>query len=246
MRSSVRWLSFLSLLYFVVQLSSAQECQMAFQIEGHRPCGASYGPKDPQIIFPSSKDTTIVRSPDCRCYNIAGGAVNIRSPFSYAKVQVAFRMFLGSSVNQPQACINPDNNNCGGFGSCIFCDLCGLVEEESRRSGYNVVTLKRYGRTIFCNQTLSAGLQYGNELSVCLPPKDEILQMIDPNPETAQLIWNNLVDARGVRIMLFAYLFNEPVNQLSADELDYRIKTDRTGMVGCHWIWGRIFDPDRN
>lgn len=247
--NSVRFVV-LFLHYFLV---AGQKCELNLTIYRHAPCSRNLGPLRPLITLPSSSDTWLQKDAGCGCFKISGGKVRVAEPGLGGKpMQIHLDMRIGGS-SVPQDCSNSTANGCGGFGSCVYCDVCQNLEGVSRKNRNDIVSLYKRGRKIPCGEKLQPKEHTDIGLKICLPPKNKLLEMLSPNPQDAQDIWktffrrNQAGRQPGVPFVIFARTFAEPINRLSKQELKERLYgSQKKGMVGCHWMYGLITDTAEN
>lgn len=229
-----------------------EQCYLNMTVYRHANCSEQLGPIHPLITLPTSSDTYIQADQGCGCFKISGGRVRIGEPgFGGSPTQVHLDMRIGGS-RVPHQCQNASANGCGGFGSCVYCDICNTVENENKnnRFGDDIVSIRKNGRKIHCGYKLQPGYHRDITLSICLPPKQKLLQTLAENPRDAQDIWKTFFKRNqggsqaGVPFVIFARTFNEAINHLSEEALRELIRdpNKRNGMVGCHWMYGIITD----
>ncbi|CAD6193283.1 unnamed protein product [Caenorhabditis auriculariae] len=250
-RSVVVGMKFTSFLVFaVLALAGVQAAsEISVRIERHFPCSASSGPKKENLLikFPSYKTAGVefheeVNEQGHKCFRMAGGKVEVYGGGldGSKKYYVHLETRIGIH-GKPERCVNADSNGCGGIGSCVHCDICRTMGGSLK----NFVQIFQGDKPAQCSvQGLPAGLYTDLSLRVCLPTKNELLPFLDQNASRAEQLWDLFVSSRArsgeIPLVIAARIFDRPINNLDAKQLNTILHDSKEGMIGCHWIYATV------
>jgi len=233
-------LSFLSLAFFSINGAPASKPsgdeRLRLKIIQHQPCSRQ-GFSGERIRFPNLDQAPLLQ--DKRrgdgCYVISG-PVHVKKAIS-GTVQIYSEVRFGTKA-PAEECRSADSNNCGGVGSCVYCDACSTANSVDKSSKGLVQIESSDSQTkLDCQKGLAAGNYTTIRISFCLPTKNDIVKSgaIDDqlmNDANGQVFFMNLV------------LFADKANTWSASELRKAANTDSGKVIGCHKIAGQIYTAD--
>lgn len=239
---------FLTILFNYFSIISAD---IDFQLDRHFPCPAKHGPLEKNLLlkFASYKSLgTFVEpvkndSSGHNCIRIKNATVEIFPPGLDA--QKKYHVHLETRIglrNKPEKCIRADKNGCGGFGSCVHCDICDTLGKNLS----NIVTIQKQEKTVTCNSlNFSPGSHKDISLKICLPTIKDFFSIIDPNPKNAENILKVFATTRNISmtkipLVILAKFFNQNINNLTSDELNDVLFYSKKGMIGCHMLFATI------
>jgi len=138
-------------------------------------------------------------------------------------IQIYVEMKYGSSTSIAP-CHGANSDNCGGVGSCVFCDSCAGRTDPNSSS----VQLRLIGRQLDCARGLDRGNYTDLGISFCLPTLDDFLNAQGMSRDK----WNRFYKDKGQTIYQTFYIFNEPINLLNPQGLRNAVAT-RRNLIGC-------------
>ncbi|EFP10243.1 hypothetical protein GCK72_024925 [Caenorhabditis remanei] len=232
---------------------SAASSEISVRIERHFPCSASSGPKKDTLLikFPSYKTAGVqfheeISENGHKCFRMSGGKVEVYAPGldGSKKYYVHLETRIGIH-GKPERCVNADSNGCGGIGSCVHCDICHTMGGSLK----NFVQIFQADKPAQCSSKgLPAGSYTDLSLRVCLPTKNELLPFLDQNASRAEQLWDLFVSSRArsgeIPLVIAARLFDRPINNMDAKSLNTLLHDTKEGMIGCHWIYATVSQPN--
>jgi len=244
----VNFLSIVSMIVSTIFISSISSAPASASIKKndrlrltvlkHHPCNGKSTIGE-RIRFPNlahaplQKDTSRGEG----CYSI-NGPVQVKKSIT-GTVQIYSEIRFGTQNAPIEPCRQADNRGCGGFGSCVYCDACSSAKKIDKTSfGLDWTG----GKPLDCQKGLQAGNYSDINIKFCLPTKDDLLN--------SNVIDTSMLDgyASGGHIFsVTVYLFNENVNNLSANQLQKMAaagSSDNQKMIGCHKIVGSIEEAE--
>jgi len=207
--------------------------RLQLKILKHQPC-LSKSPPNEYIRFSSLAKAPVVADPQRGdgCYSIQGPVSVKKSIKGTVQVYVEGKSGVKSPIEK---CTGADSQGCGGFGSCVYCDICsGMKDIESKTSGFIRVDMGN-GKSFDCDNGVNAGNYTDGKLSFCMPTKSEFLDAEGIGED----VWNANGDG-GHTFMMTIYLFNKAVNTLSPSELQKTATDNSDQVIGCHKLIGSI------
>ncbi|KAF8382464.1 hypothetical protein PRIPAC_71606 [Pristionchus pacificus] len=240
--------SLLLLVSLPIVILSINPNDINVRIERHFPCSASTGPKKENLLlkFPSYKQLGVdfheeINAAGNKCFRMSGGRVTIFPPglSGTKKYYVHLETRIGIH-GKPERCVNADSEGCGGIGSCVHCDIC-----KTYGGLKNYVQIFQGTRPAQCSaQGLPSGEYEDLSLRVCLPTKNELLPFLDQNASRAEQLWELFVSSRArsgeIPLVIAARIFDKPINNLPASEINDLLHGSKSGMIGCHWIYATV------
>jgi len=205
--------------------------RLQLTINKHQPC-VSRSPPSERIRFSSWAKAPLIPDPQREgCYTIQGPVAVKKQIQGNVQIYVEAKSGVKSPIEK---CSGADGQNCGGFGSCVYCDVCaGMKEIEKTTSGFLRVEMGQ-GKSFDCENGLNPGNYTDIKISFCMPTKSEFLEA----EQIGEDVWK--AGEGGHQFMMTMYLFNKAINTLSSSELS-RIATDTSDQViGCHKLVGSI------
>jgi len=210
--------------------STKGEERLRLKVFKHQPC--TKGTPYEKIRFPNNNEAPLQEDPDNPgYYSVEGGIVRVLKQIN-GNVQIYLEVKYGT--NAPvEECRRADENNCGGVGSCVYCDIC----KGMKALGKSSVEFSIAGKKPDCQKGLSAGNYTDITLSFAMPTKSEFLksQKIDPS------FWDRY-GASGHMIFLTLYIFDTEVNSLSKSELSAEATPRNKNVCGCHKLVGSVYE----
>jgi len=221
-------------LFSIIQSApSAGNRRLQMRILRHQPCTAKPTASE-RIRFSSMSKAPLVNDEQHGdgCYTIQG-PVTVRKAIQ-GTVQIVVEAKSGTKA-PIEKFTGADSHNCGGFGSCVYCDICSSMKEIERSTSGFVHVEMGNGKQFDCENGLSAGNYTDIRMNFCMPTKNEFLE--------AEGIGEDVWKANGEgghTFMMTMYIFNKAVNKLSQSELS-KITTDNSDQViGCHKLIGSV------
>jgi len=222
---------------FISSISSAPASKgdrLRLKVIKHQPCTGkpSVGEK---IRFPNL-DHAPLRKDSSRgegCYSI-NGPVQVEKSIS-GTVQIYSDIRFGTKA-PIEACQKADSQGCGGYGSCVYCDVCSSAKKIDRTAfGLDWTG----GKSLDCQKGVEPGNYDDVSIKFCLPTKEDVLksEAIDSD------FWDEYASS-GRMFFVTIYLFNQNVNTLPSDQLKNIATTDNQDVIGCHKIVGSIYEAD--
>ncbi|TQF11805.1 hypothetical protein FJV41_32310 [Myxococcus llanfairpwllgwyngyllgogerychwyrndrobwllllantysiliogogogochensis] len=208
--------------------------RLRLKVIKHESCTAK--PKASEVIRFSSSSEAPLREDSQRgagCYFLEGPVV-VRSPIrggvhAYAEVR------YGTQAPR-EKCKGADSSNCGGIGSCVYCNVCSAAEAgKAKASGF--IRATRNGKALDCEKGISAGSHSDWRLSFCMPTKDEYLKVQGMDED----FWSRY-GVSGRLFYMTVYLFDKPVNALSESQMEKVAGVDGDGVIGCHRIVATVLE----
>lgn len=221
----IKLLSSICILYTAVCVADKEKLQI--RVSQHLPCVRKGDQPEWPILLPSMKEAPVVPDTETgNCYRLTG-KVKVSRPvrgklFSYVEVK-------NGTAAQPAECRNAKPDGCGGFGSCVFCDLCNSFQKVN--STDVKVELKKGGK-FDCGKGFEPGMYDDTSLKFCMPSLDDFLKAMNIDRTT----WDQFAsDGRSAQtaFMVFYLFENDQINKLPKDKLRKKIK-DMDGVIGCH------------
>jgi len=215
--------------------TSAGGKRLQLKVIKHQPCTTRSTPSERIRFSPISK-APLINDEDRGdgCYAISG-PVQVRKGI-HGTVQVYVEAKSGSKSN-PEKCTGADSKNCGGVGSCVYCDLCQSIEQVKKTTS-NSVQITQAGKQLDCENGVNAGNYSDIRISWCMPTKEEFLKAEGIGED----IWNQNNDG-GHMFFMTIYVFNKAVNTLSNEELQKIATDDNDQVIGCHRMVCTLYDP---
>lgn len=144
------------------------------------------------------------------CFTI-GGKVEVYEDFT-GEFSIYLELKNTAKKNAvPEKCVKQNENGCGGFGSCLYCNACKTFGDSI---GVQAQLLLN-GKPIKCTDGLPKGTYNNLKLAFCLPRIEDVLESQGLSKETfLQLI--QAEDGNSVRAMgVFAtvYVFDTDVSK---------------------------------
>jgi hypothetical protein len=226
----------LSLLYLALYLlCDCAHCdddpRLELKIYKHQPC--TKGSAKEKIRFPDNNEAPLRRDPDKGdgCYTIKG-TVRVFQQIT-GTIQLYVETKYGTKA-PTESCQGADDNNCGGAGSCIYCDACHGIRELGKSNVQLIVGNKG----LDCKKGLAPRNYTDIYVSFCMPTKQEFLksQKIDED------FWNRY-GSSGQMVFITMYIFNQKVNELPHKQLLKIAVPDGDQVIGCHKLVGSIYEP---
>ncbi|VDN04066.1 unnamed protein product [Thelazia callipaeda] len=157
------------------------------------------------------------------CYAI-GGQVNVTQDFkgdfsiyvelrrSASRKRVSHLLLQDYQRAPAEPCINQRSNGCGGFGSCLYCNVCKSL---GAATGVSAQLLKN-GKSIDCEEGLSRGIHNNIELEFCVPPLKEILAAQGLSREILLSVVQSETGNtdQTINIFITIYIFKKDVSKL--------------------------------
>jgi len=226
----VAWLVYILCNDFVL---GDEQRRLELKINRHQPCTKAGGSPSERIRFPSIDDAPLQPDPDKGdgCYLIKG-TVQVLKPLS-GTLQLYVETKYGTKA-PTEPCHGADDSNCGGAGSCVYCDACEGIKDLSKSAVQLVI-----GKQAFdCKTGLVAKNYTDIKISFCMPTKADFLktQKIDED------FWNRY-GASGQMVFITMYIFNRPINTMARSDLEKIASPDSDQVIGCHKLVGSIYDP---
>src|SRR5262249_54120398 len=92
------------------------------------------------------------------------GTVQIYSEVKYGTKAVA------------EKCRNADSANCGGIGSCVYCQACSGLKNITQKTSGLVQLQSAPGKKLDCERGLEAKTYSDVRINFCMPTKEEFLK----------------------------------------------------------------------
>jgi len=233
MKSTLSTILISTVLFSLIESApTGDEKRLQLKILKHQPCVSK--PTSSEAIRFSNMDKAPLMPDPSRgdgCYSIQGPVQVKKRIRGTVQIYVEARSGIKSPVEK---CTGADANNCGGFGSCVYCDICsGLKDVDKATSG--LVHMDMGGRSMDCDSGVQVGNYTDIKISFCMPTKKEFID----NEGIDEDIWNDNSEG-GHTFMMTMYIFNQPINKLSQSALQ-KIATDSSDQViGCHKLIGSV------
>lgn len=221
-------LSILSLYCYLSAVSG--DGRLIIKVINHLPCskGSDY------IKLPDMKQAQVV--PDQErgegCYKIKGGVIRVLKPID--KKLYAYAEIKNGTTVAPTECRNADKNNCGGSGSCCYCDICSQSKSNKTQTQFQLESSKK---DFSCSNGIKPDEYKDESLSFCMPGEDEFLksQHID------KAAWKQFA-AQGTTIFCTIYFYTEEICSWPRDKLQKSAANYES--IGCHKIVMNIKSSD--
>jgi hypothetical protein len=194
---------------------------LLLRVPKHQPCGKP----NEAIRFADSSSSQIIEdlSRGNGCYKLSGSVKILRS--FKGKINIYVESKNGTHAD-PTECKNSPPDNCGGIGSCVYCDACNSLQKQSR----NKVQLLSNGQNLDCNKGLNVGEYKDVVLSFCAPDLDDFLKSQNIDRQA----WDQVIGQHGTTVFETVYLFlDTPINTYSKSQL-YEAISSGQGLIGCH------------
>jgi len=221
----------ITLIASIASAPSNKGDRLRLKIIKHQPCTGKPSVGE-RIRFPNLDHAPLQPDPSRGdgCYTI-NGPVHVQKSIR-GTVQIFSEVQFGTKA-PIEPCRNADDDGCGGYGSCVYCDACSSASKIDKSSfGLDWTG----GKPLDCQKGISAGDYNDISIKFCLPTKDDVLksEAIDSS------FWDEY-DAGGKMFFVTVYFFNENVNTLSSTQLQKMASTDNNHVIGCHKIVGSIY-----
>ena len=220
--------SFLSV--YSAPSGSSKDDRLQLKIIQHQPC-AKQSTSSEIFRFANLDQAPLLDDP-----RRGKGCYIIRGPVSVKKqvqgiVQIYAEVKYGTKA-PIEECRKPDSSNCGGTGSCVYCDACSAGKNiETTSKG--LVQIESSDKSFDCQKGLSAGNYTNIQISFCMPPQSEVIK-------SGAVDEQMMSEANGQMFFVTLYMFNQKVNTLSSSQLQKIANTDSKECIGCHKIAGQI------
>jgi len=206
--------------------------RLQLQIIKHQPCNRAFTPSEKIRFSPISKAPLVADPNRDGCY-LLSGPVRVRQTI-HSPVHIYVDAKSRSPKDPSEKCNNADRNNCGGVGSCVYCDVCALQKDIQQRSSA-VVKVENGGKALDCDKGITPGNYSDIKIAFCMPTKDEFLEAEGITDD----LWQG--DKRHLFFMTI-YIFNEHINTKSASELQSIATDDGSHVIGCHRLVGNLYE----
>jgi hypothetical protein len=229
-------LAFVSLAFLASCRSSGGERRLQLEIVQHKPCTPK-PTRSERIRFSASKDP-LSSDPDRGegCYSLSG-PVTVRKAI-HGTVQIYVKAKSGPKPESPiESCNGADATNCGGVGSCVYCDLCQSIDAVKKTTS-DAVRITNAGKQLDCQNGVNAGNYSDISISFCMPSKEEFLKAEGIDED----VWNNSNSAGGHMFFMTMYVFNKEINTLSNEELQKIAVDDGDQVIGCHKLVCKLIE----
>lgn len=208
--------------------------RLRLKIIMHQPC-SSPGSRPSERIRFSSLDHAPLK-PDTKrgggCYSILGPVFVSQAIRGSVDVYSEVRF---SPKSPPEPCRGADKYNCGGYGSCCYCNVCQNSKNVAQLTSDLVHLESTNGRSLNCQSSLNPGTYNNIRISFCLPTKDQFLK--SPASDALDSYNNN-----GNMFFVTLYIFNEQVHTYSTSKLRGMASPANSHVIGCHKIVGRVYE----
>jgi len=215
-------------------VNSAPSRRLKLTIIKHQP--ATRKPtKSERIRFPDMAQAPMQDDSErCEGCSYFQGPVKVSKAIK-GTVQAFVVMKLGAT-SEPEQCQKADKNGCGGFGSCVYCDVRGNAKTvEAKSSGF--ITLKSTdGKSLDWESGLEPGTYDNIRVNFRMPTADEVKKMANVDQDTM----DQAMEGGKKMFFLEVFLFDTEVNTLSHSELMKMATTDNEHVIGSHKIAGSI------
>jgi hypothetical protein len=220
-------------LFSLIQSAPSSSKRLQLRILKHQPC-LSHPPPAERIRFASLAKAPLVNDP-----HRGDGCYSIQGPVSVKKdIRGTVQIYVEakSGVKSPvEKCTGADSHGCGGFGSCVYCDICAGIKEFERSTSGSVRVETGGGKSFDCEKGVSAGNYTDGKISFCMPTKSEFLEAEGVGED----VWNANGDG-GHTFMMTLYIVNKAINNLSPSELQKIADDNSDQLIGCHKLIGSI------
>jgi len=226
-------IAFLVATFLSVNSAPSSKDRLRLKVMQHFPC-TKQATSSERIRFPSL-DQAPLKPDDSRgpgCYVIDGPGPVVVSKDIQGTVQIYAEVKFGTKA-PVEECHKADSNNCGGFGSCVYCDACSAGKNIDKTSS-GLVQIESTDSSLDCQKGLSAGKYNNIRISFCLPTKNDIVKSGAIDEEL-------LNDDSKQMFFVTIFVYNQKVNTLSSSELKKIANTDSKEVIGCHKIAGQIY-----
>lgn len=218
--------------------SAGDSNKFRLKVISHKPC-LSKGTPNEYIRFPDLSQAPVVEDPrrGPGCYLI-DGPITVKQ-YLTGTVQVYNELKM-SAQSAPATCSGADSSNCGGYGSCVYCDPCDVAEKISAKSSAMVqLEPKNGGKSFDCKRGVKPGVYTNMRLSFCLPTVEEAQKS---NAFTDDDIQTYL--GGGKMVFSTVYIFNSKANKWSKSDLLKYADPKSRYVIGCHKIVVRVYEDD--
>jgi len=165
------------------------------------------------------------------CYLI-GGTASVRKEI---KGTVQAYVAQRSGIKAPrEKCTGADQANCGGVGSCVYCDICS--DKDLEKTSRGLVHVEQGGKSLDCANGIKEGNYTDIKISFCTMTRKQFKE--------AEGIDDDILNQNGEQghsFFLTMYLFNKAINTLSSAELEKIAHDDSSEVIGCHRIVGNVY-----
>jgi len=220
---------------FIASAPANKGDRLRLKIIKHQPCTSGKSSVGERIRFPNLDHAPLQTDPTRGdgCYTI-NGPVQVKKSIS-GTVQIYAEIKFGTKA-AIEPCRKADNNGCGGYGSCVNCDACSNAKKIDQTSfGLDSST----GKSLDCQNGLQSGNYTDIRVHFCLPTKEDVLK--SENIDSS--FWDEYASG-GHMFFVTIYMFNQNVNSLSSNQLQFMATTDNRDVIGCHKIVGSIYEAD--
>jgi len=252
-----RYIGIIVVAVVLCESQSANGDELRVEMKGHGPCNSDSGPAQSalKLRFPSYKNSVTRRNPESNCFAVSNGTTEVLN--GGIDDLRKYHIYTTMRFNQPDApyetCTNANpTTNCGGVGSCFYCDPCNNVDLAQR------VRIMQGDRPFDCLSAWSVpqGLYQDNRLVACLPTRTEMLKLINDNPADACKTWQIFMkrasdkSQAGLPVYMRVFVYDRPVAQIAAKNLAAFQKNyvdadgPKTNMVACHWLLVHVYDDN--
>jgi len=206
--------------------------RLQLKIHKHQSCTKG-GSASEKIRFPGIDEAPLTADTDKGdgCYQIKG-TVRVLQQIT-GQVQLYVETKYGTKAPTEQ-CHGADSDNCGGAGSCVYCDACAGIKDLGKSAVKLVVGNKQFD----CKKGLAPKNYTDIKISFCMPTKADFLKTQNIDEE----FWNRY-GASGQMVFITMYIFNQKVNTMPRSELEKIAFPESDQVIGCHKLVGSIFDP---
>jgi len=208
--------------------------KLRLKIIQHQPCTKQSTPNE-LIRFSNLDQAPLLQDPRRgEGYYVIKGPVQVKKEIQ-GVVQIYAESKFGTKA-PIEECHKADSSNCGGVGSCVYCDACSAGKNiEATSKG--LVQIESSDKSFDCQKGLRAGNYTDIRIAFSLPSESEIIK--------SGAIDDQLMnEANGQMFFITLYMFNQKVNTLSSSALKKIANTDSKEVIACHKIAGQIYRAD--
>jgi len=209
--------------------------RLLLRLAKYQPCNGKPSPSE-GIRLPSIGQAPIVEENEKGCYTIQGLVQVLRG------MKPPFQAYIETKYGTKapaEKCKGADNNNCGGVGSCVYCNICNGWKNITKKTSATIHLDTGSDKKFDCEKGVDKGNYTDGKLTFCMSTKKEFLQ----SQNMGEDFWNQYV-ADGRLFFVTIYTFNEPVNRLSTSELQQIATPDNEKVVGCHRMVGTVYEDN--
>jgi hypothetical protein len=208
--------------------------RLQLKIVKHQPCTTRVPPNE-HIRFSSMNKAPLVKDEEKGdgCYSIKGPVLVRKDIRGVVQIYVQART---GSKGPIEKCNKADKSNCGGVGSCVYCDVCSTAKAVEQTTSSRV-SVESGGKPMDCENGVTAGNYTDIKISFCMPTKQEFLDAEGIDED----IWNQNSEG-GHSFFMDIKIFNKAVNTMSSSELQKIATDDSDQIIGCHRLVGNVYE----